>query len=61
MLLIDAGEVAKGDWSPDHGTVVEVVEKKDEVTIKFVNGEEITTNKDEELMMNQGGRFDRES
>lgn len=59
VLPIPAGEIAVGDYSPDHGHVSQV--KKglypDKVEITFKNGTVITPNNETEIIVDQGGRF----
>lgn len=56
-LPIQGSEIAVGDYSPDYGTVKQVIKSGDDVTLKFKNGQEITINKDTEITIDQGGRF----
>ena len=56
MLVIEASEVAEGDWSPTEGTVKTVVESGDRITIEFVSGAKITLDRDSEIEIQQGGR-----
>lgn len=64
MLTVEAKDIAVGDYSPDYGTVKEVVETKgkdQEVTsikLIFINGKTMIMKPDDELTMTQGGRFD---
>lgn len=57
-LPIPAREVAVGDYSPEYGSVKQVKKQHGETTeITFKNGTVITPNNDDELPMDQGGRF----
>lgn len=57
-LPIPAEEVAVGDYSPEYGTVKTVKTRGETTTITFVNGEETVMLNDEEIIVDQGGRFD---
>lgn len=59
MLTVEAKDLAAGDFSPDYGTITEIVKKNDVYTLKFFNGTEKAMKGDEELEVTQGGRFDR--
>lgn len=55
---LPAGEVAVGDYSYDYGTVKQVRKQYgDAVEITFGNGDVIVRDKDDELPIEQGGRF----
>lgn len=60
-VLIPATEIAAGDYSEEHGTVQKVTTSAtaDYVEILFVNGKSISASKSTELLIDQGGRFDR--
>jgi hypothetical protein len=55
---LPASEVAVGDYSPDYGTVEKVTTSGESTTIVFVNGDETVMQNDEEIIIDQGGRFD---
>lgn len=54
---IPFSEVAVNDYSDEYGTVDKITVLGDAITLKFVNGTEITQDKDYEIVMDQGGRF----
>ena len=57
-LPIPAEEICVRDYSPEYGTVKQVLKQGlDHVEITFVNGKVITPDKDMEFMIEQGGRF----
>lgn len=56
-LPIPAKEIAVKDFSPDYGTVKQVIKGKTTTEITFLNGKKITVDNDMILIIDQGGRF----
>lgn len=59
MLNIPVEEIAAGDYSPDYGTVEQVVERGDKIILTFKNGKVLNQTKGNEIEIQQGGRFER--
>ena len=61
MLMVEIDDCAEGDYSPDYGTIESIKKSTDGkvFTVTYKNGTTQTLKSGDEILVNQGGRFDR--
>lgn len=56
-VQLEIEEIARGDYSPEYGTVEKVEDEGDSIKLTFMNGKVFGAPKGTELEIDQGGRF----